>query len=838
MLRLIIFCTLSAALCLPAQELPPPSVRFRVQSFARDRAVITNPIPWVQLLDRVEEGRRVEKGDVVFTLDLQGTLDSIDNLENRLETEDNRSAQDVAKMKSTLQNLIDRRETLLDNRRIQEARLNYLHSLPKEEDISIARGRWNVARERLDAEKQNLETMRERLDRNLIAPLQVQQAEWSTEMQAARTRYAEQMLKIRSRPARPEDLELVSLRIENLDLEIDKLNKEIATEEIILGIQQASRARRVKNIREELDDRKEELNFGTLKAPRDGVLLYTPQLKRILTEGGKPSKGMVIGEIPEPETIAFSGVIPEQKRHLFKIGDPVELELNMMPGKHLQGRLLTVSPFSRDAVEDDELSTGVKVVDVEVELLNPPDQLPIGVYGWATLRSRSPLDSHHVPLSWVTYQGGKPHLSVNGTYQPVDGVVQGGRFVLTPPHPPPSELQSDGDWPEEAEGVELEAGDRFTVSGELLPLESRAVTAPRVRSWDMKITWAHPENQQVEAGDVVVRLDSQIIEDRLKNHIEDAERRTGDRESAEEELAMKRVESTFRLSSATNQVQTANLQRKLVLTRDTDSAVEKAIMDLNIARIRLEIAEADLARGDRTPELTAPAERERRKRDVKRRTLELERAEIALKTAREGATEIEKDLADLNALRAEEALSREEARFQRDLSRLQSRLQWRIRRERRNERRLRQARDQQESLTLTAPVSGLVKYAKIWDGVRTSKIRPGMRIWPGSVLISLSNTREVYVEVPLPERYVHKLKPGMQVQVVIPSEGNLQSVGRVTEIGSLLEPASQDTQATSVYSNQESTREQILPVKVVVDSRRGDPLKPGAVAQLIFPFEK
>jgi multidrug resistance efflux pump len=113
-----------------------------------------------------------------------------------------------------------------------------------------------------------------------------------------------------------------------------------------------------------------------------------------------------------------------------------------------------------------------------------------------------------------------------------------------------------------------------------------------------------------------------------------------------------------------------------------------------------------------------------------------------------------------------------------------------------------------------------------------------MRIWPGSVLISLSNTREVYVEVPLPERYVHKLKPGMQVQVVIPSEGNLQSVGRVTEIGSLLEPASQDTQATSVYSNQESTREQILPVKVVVDSRRGDPLKPGAVAQLIFPFEK
>jgi multidrug resistance efflux pump len=836
--KVLFFCMICAASYLQSSELPPPSIRFRVQTFARERAVIANPIAWVQLLDQVEEGTRVNQNDVVFTLDLEGTRNAISNLERRLKREDNLAAQDVANMESTLQGLRDSRETLTDNLKIYQARLNYLKSLPKSEDVSIARGRRNVARERLEAEQQNLATMKERLQQNLIAPLQVQQAEWATAIQKARTRYAEIMLEISQRPAREEEMQKVALQIENLTLEIDKLDKEIPTQEVILGIRQATRSRRVESIRAELSERKEELQYSTLQAPRDGVLLYTPQLKRQLTEGSKPSKGMVIGEIPEPGSLALAGVLPEQVRHLYQIGDPVEIRLNMMPERIVTGRLLSVSPFSRDALEEDEQSTGVKVVDVEVEMLDPPQDLPIGIYGWATMRSSSPLKGHPVPLSWVRYQGGKPHVSVNGVYTPVEGILQKDVFVLTPPYPQTTTLQEQGAWPSEAEEMPLETGNRFTVSGELLPLESEAVRAPQVRAWDMKISWLHPENQRVEAGELVARLDSEMIEDRLKTHIEDAERRTGDRESAEQELGMKRVERDFRLNSATNNLQIAALERTLVMEKDTDSSVARAEMEFTIAQIRLEMAEEDVKRARRTPELTAPAERERREREVERRKLALEKASIDLENAREGASDIEKDMASLRALRAEEALAREEARFQRDLSRLQSRLQWRMRRERRNERQLRQSREQEESMTLVAPVSGLVKYAKQWDGVRTSKVRTGMRVWPRNVLLTLSNANEVYVEVPLPERFVRRLEIGMQVQVVIPSEGNLQSVGTVTDVGRLLKPATPDTRPGSLYANQETTREQILPVRVVVDSGNGEALKPGAIAQLIFPFEK
>jgi hypothetical protein len=105
-------------------------------------------------------------------------------------------------------------------------------------------------------------------------------------------------------------------------------------------------------------------------------------------------------------------------------------------------------------------------------------------------------------------------------------------------------------------------------------------------------------------------------------------------------------------------------------------------------------------------------------------------------------------------------------------------------------------------------------------------------------LVSLSNTTEVFVEVPLPERYVHELEVGMPVQVVIPSEGNLQWRGRVTSFAKILEPARPDVRPSSIYANQEATREQVLPVTVVVQSTPERALKPGAIAQLIFPFEK
>ena len=834
----ILFCALCIGARIRCEESPPPSIRFRVQTFAQESAPITNPIAWVQLEDRVQEGSLVQQGDVVFRLNLEPTLEQIESLEARIAEARNRVERDAASMKKELQDLRDRKETLEDERAIQEAKLTFLQSLPRKEDLALARGRLAVAEKEMRAEEENLAKEKSRLERKLISPGQVEQAERSHALQQARTDHAVEMLRIANLPAKPEQIEVTRLRIENLQLEIEKLGGEIPNKEKILGIKQQRRKRQVKKLEEELAERQEELNFKELTAPEDGVLMYSTQFKRQLTTGSRPSKGMVIGEIPAPDSLALKGTIPEQTRHLFQVGDEAVVELNTLPGKTFRATLSNLSPFSQDVLEDEETSSGVKQVEVELEFIDPPEELKFGVYGWVTLISGLPWDTPRVPVSWVRYQSGKPHISVDGFYQPVDGLVQDDEFILAPPHPAVGSIQPAGEWLEETSPTEVDAGNLYTTSGELLPLERLEVNAPRVRAWDMKISWLAPDNTRVKEGEVVARLDSEMLTDGLQNHEERLETRIGEREATEQQLEITRSQGTFQLISSTNQLAIARLNQKLTHARKGEAKISQAGMTVKTARIQLEAALADLERAKRTPEFTARAELERRERDVIRKRLMLERAELNALVIGSGAGSLERSRADLEVARREADLATREARYQRDISGLERSLKRQVQREEKARKRLETAQLQIASLELKAPASGLLKYNKIYDGVRNSKVRPGMRIWPTTGVVSLSNTTEVYIEVPMPERYIHELELQMNVQVIIPSEGNRQWRGRITQIGHILEPVRLDVRPTSIYANQEATHEQVLPVRVLVDSTPGQPLKPGAVAQLIFPFER
>jgi len=630
----------------------------------------------------------------------------------------------------------------------------------------------------------------------------------------------------------------VELRIENLDLEIKKLDSEIDTQRTIVQIEQASQERRVEERKSRRDERLEELEHEFVYAPRGGVLLYSPQLKQELTKGGKLAKGVMLAEIPDPDSVALEGHIPEQMRHLFQVGDPARVELNIDPSRKLRATLISISPFSRDAREDEEESSGVKVVDVVLELETPPENLPLGVYGWATLRTADPREGPAVPVSWVRFRGGEPHVSVDGVYESVTGVVSGDLFQLSPPSPPLEEVEESGIWREPEDPQIRLNSDRFVAGGELSPLESVPVEAPSIRAWDIKVVWLHPENTFIEKGEPLVRLDSERIRNRAEDMRNDAKTRTEDRESAEEELAIKQRERDFQVASAENTLQIRKLEQRLVENGVASASLHQARLDAETARLELEGAKRELARALKHPEWTAPAVRERLKRDVRRKELRFERAEIELRQVLKGAGALERSAAKLEVVRQEAATAETKSRHYRTVSRARSHLRWRVRRERNRLERLKEAEKDLAAMEITAPASGLVKYEKIWDGVRQSKLKTGMRVWRGSRLLSLSDTEKVYVNIEVPERYVRHVKKGMTVQVRIPSEGNLQWDGTVAEFSEILEPAENAVVGDDLYGNRETPQEQALSVRIIVNSSPEDKLKPGAIAHIIFPFEK
>ena len=828
-----------------AQHEAHPEIQIRVQSFARDQVLINNPIRWSQFLFRVPEGTRVAKGDLLFEFDLsisedriQGTLRNLRETENRVEVQ-------LKRIEERIIRLQDDKARLQDQLGVLQARLNFLKTLPRPEEVSVAQGRVEVAERNLAAAEQERDNLKNRLQQGLVAPAALEQAESALNIQQARTAYAKQRLATASLPAHPQDLRIVELNIANVALEIQHLDHEIASQQELLRIEQRSTDRQLEEIQRELDEVQTELQHAQVHAPADGVVLYSSRLKRELASGGKPALGMTLAEIPDPASLALRGRIPEDARSIFNVDDTVTVIMNPIPDQVLTGRVLSISPLPRDiadldrrAAGSDMEETGVKVYDVVMLLDEIPPQLPFGVFGTATIRTQMPLNGPAVPLSWVRIRDGGHHVSINGRFQPVDGVPVGEWFVFENVDVPLERMQADGIWPSRDAESDLPDTDRVTASGQLHPLESVAVTVPPVRAWDMRVSELITEDAQVKKGDVLARLDSERIRNQVNDAQADVARRTGARESAAEQLTLRRREGEFRLARARNLLEIRRLENELVQAGISTSALHQALLDQRVAEIELESARRELARLERSPDMHAPTELRRARRNVLRREYQLESAQLQLELVQQGASPVERSRAELAVIRQEAELAQLESNTARGIRQAEGSLRWRTRQERNRTQRLERAQEDLASLVIRAPSDGLVKFENLWDGSATSKLRLGMSVYGRSQLMSLSDSSRMVIRVSVPERYVRHLEENLPVEVRIPSEGSRIWAGEVIHIAEVLEPADMPSLRGGLYANIEPPLEHVIAVEVLLRDSRQTDLKPGAVAHVVFPFRK
>jgi multidrug resistance efflux pump len=827
------------------QEEAHPSLTIRVQTFARKQVILENPIRWPQFTFRLPEGSRVEKGDTVFEFDLTAPLDRQRSIERNLAETQNQIQVQLGRIQQRILALEDQKSTLEAQREVLEARREYLKALPQPEDVAIARGRLEVARRNLEALVAERDTVRDRLERGLVSPATLEKAETDLALQQARTLYAENRLRAASEPAHPHTLRINALRIENLNLEIEKLTLEVESQQELLRIETRTTDRRLENLMREKAEVEEELRHHRLLAPSGGVLIYTPRLKRELASGGKPARGMALAEIPDPASLALQGRIPEQQRSLFRVGDPARVTLNPVPDREFTGRIHSISPLPRDVSEidrrtqgDASAETGVKVFDIVIVLDQLPENIPFGVYGTAQLHTAAPIVGPSVPLHWTRIRDGKHHISLNGIFTPVDGIPSGTRFILQEETLPLQEISPDGVWQEADTDLTAVSGDRVTASGQLIPLETTAVNAPSVRAWDLRVTRLAPEDSQITAGDILAELDSEQLNSRLRDAEDDFNRRISQRESAEENLTLSRRDADFQTARARNQLEIQQLEVALLDHRSNTGPLHQAQLDHTTARRQLEAAERDLARLQANPDLTSPVELRRRERDVQRRKINLEQAEIRLQLAERGVDEIERSQANLELARQESRVSELESRFRREISSAESNVRRRLRIERNRADSLSERQADLDAMVIRAPADGLVKYENLWDGVTVSKIRMGMSVWGNSHLMSLSDSDRMVVRVQVSERYIQFLRENMPVQVRIPSEGSQIWTGTIRRLSEMLVPAAIPNLRAGIHANLEPPLEHVIDIEVVLRDVPDRPLKPGAIAHVIFPFRR
>lgn len=180
--------------------------------------------------------------------------------------------------------------------------------------------------------------------------------------------------------------------------------------------------------------------------------------------------------------------------------------------------------------------------------------------------------------------------------------------------------------------------------------------------------------------------------------------------------------------------------------------------------------------------------------EVRRREQEinLRKAEIALKQAEE----------KIEAQKQIDAANLEKARLQVEQARLQ----------------VQEAKRDLESLTLTAPIDGLVVYKEIWGPSGRAKVKVGDSPWRGQPLIEIPDLSVMQVKTSVNEVDVSRVAIGQQVRIKLDALPEPEFYGTVTQVATL-----------ATRKRNSSVKE--FEVMVLIDG--SDPrLKPGMTASV------
>jgi multidrug resistance efflux pump len=737
---------------------------------------------------------------------------------------------------------------LEDARAVLETRLVRLRALPEPAQVRIAEGQFRVAELEAEAAARDLARGRDRFERGMISEAELNNLMFTRDEREAARIKAERMLAYSRKPARKSEIQQVALKIANAEIDIQRKKHEIEQNEKILQIQRKGTAARRAIQRKRIREAEEAVDLLELKAPRDGYVTYKKGWRERYLEGGRNMhRGMAFLNMPDHTQVVLKGSIRERDRQYLAVGDKALVRVSAHEGQSygaasvVTGRVDSISVLSRDQGEKDEQEwggakqTGIKVYDIHVVLDMLPDWLRLGMHADVELVANRTVRGVAVPAGYLTLREDGYYLGVDGELQQVAGRLVGGYFLLqnealightaTLFAKPKASMERDEP---PLKGV--------LASGELIPMDVEPVRVADIGRW-VKIAWIVPENTEVKAGDVVIRLDDEEVNKRLLNQQSVLEQRRSQTRTQEERDELESKLAAWELEHTRNEAEIARL--KWLDKRDYrdepsilsgSNQVQRA--EIKLARLNKQY-ERSAAKGHR---LLSPLAKRRLERDLKRAKLSLEAAKINLQERLRGPlpTDLRREeLRYLDALRDAKDLELQQAfnAFSRERS---------LDRARRDEADIKWSVEKTErSLSnhvIYSPRDGIVRYCKVWDGGGISKVRPGSTVGQRMHVMDIAGISKMAVRVGMAERYYGRVSEGLKVHVRLASAHGVVLDGVVEEVEFLFEECRRKDTTGGIYSTQESLGETQFFVRVRVEPRAGITLKPGTMAEVIFPF--
>jgi multidrug efflux pump subunit AcrA (membrane-fusion protein) len=306
------------------------------------------------------------------------------------------------------------------------------------------------------------------------------------------------------------------------------------------------------------------------------------------------------------------------------------------------------------------------------------------------------------------------------------------------------------------------------VTGALEPAGLHPIVAVEGRG---KIAHVVQDGSIVEAGDVIVQLDSREIEEHL-NPIRDQ------MQQARQRLADSRTEAGRRLENAKSAV--AMAEQKIALTKEQNAAdLERAQAQLDQVAREREYADGQLAKTQRLFDqgLATSDQLDQQKKEQREQAFAAQKAATALANTRRQAEEKERsasvglEKAQLDLTAAQIGSRRTVEAAQHALEGLQTQVE--------------EGEREMRGCTLRTGVPGLVLLGTSWDEGGRHPLRVGDEVWTGMQVARVVDPNRVRVNCEIEEIDIRRIQPHQKVRLRVGTARGVAFPGTLESIDNI-----------------------------------------------------
>jgi HlyD family secretion protein len=334
--------------------------------------------------------------------------------------------------------------------------------------------------------------------------------------------------------------------------------------------------------------------------------------------------------------------------------------------------------------------------------------------------------------------------------------------------------------------------DIVTISSGALEAKSQIELRNRLES-EAAIVEIVPEGSSVKKGDVVVRLNTDQIQQQIDQQLLELEQAKNQLASAESAYEIQLTESAAATRKATLAVELAQLDFQQWLQGEVETKRQKHRLDVEQARSEVSrlTQRIDRTRTLRDKGFVSAEELQKDEIELRKQQSSAETAALQQrvfeefqfpKEQKQKQSTIDEAIAELKKVEqknASELASKTstKATAQQTLSLREARLD--------------KLTKQKDSGVLVAPSDGLVVYGttinrRFWGG-DNGPLQIGRRMSPNELIVALPDPATMIAAVKVPESLASRIKPGQSASIVIDAIGGRSVTGTVDSIGVLAE---------------------------------------------------